>query len=471
MEHRVMKMYRKLLLTLCSVLALSAAANAQTQMLLPYNNPIFQSTWEQPAVRPWFRFSIGLPVISSIEVGVINNSFALADVTEEKDGNLVLVQNKLLDEIDKHKSGLIYQELGVDLLHFRMQWRDWFFWFGARNVTQQSLTLTKDFLNLVGRGNAHFVGETIDLTKTRLDQVNYHEFSFGFSRLMEKWTFGFRASLLTGQINSHFISKKAEIHVSDGDDLYAHKFELDGSLYTSSFPKDDEGNISLDGFDAKEFKYVNFNNPGFALAGGVTFKPERNTTLEFSFSDVGMIFWNDSLSTYTPKDAQNYEFRGFSGMKRMLYERHLDWDLLNHDELENHLGLDSVKKVDGESYYTWLSPKFHLIVKYKLARATEAGISFSSIIHQGRFYPSATMTITQGVSDIFFAQAAISYNQRSFLNVGGSLVFNPGPLQFYVVCDNVLGIVNPKLLKATNIRLGMNIILGPRYSNMELTHK
>ncbi len=467
-----MKIYRKLLLTLCSVVALFGTASAQTQMLLPYNSPIFQSTWEQPAVRPWFRFSIGLPVISSVEVGAINNNFALGDVAEVKDNRFVVVQKKLFDEIDKHENGLIHAEASVDLFHFRMQWRDWFFWLGARNNTQLSLLLTKDFLKLVGGGNEQFVGGTINMTNTRLDQVNYHELSFGFSRLMERWSFGLRASLLTGQLNSHLVLNKAEVAISSKDQLYKHTFNLDGSLYTSSFPKGSDGNIlAPNKIKWRELNYFNLNNPGFAFAGGLTFKPERNTTLELAVSDVGMIFWRDDLATFTPRDGKDYVFQGFEGFDRLFRRRKLDWDLLDTEGVEKRLGLDSVKKVKGEAYRTWLSPKGHFIVKYKVARATELGGSFSAIYHQGQFYPSGTFTVMQGISDIFFAQAAISYNQRSFLNVGGSLVFNPGPLQFYVVCDNILGIVNPKMLKATNVRLGMNIILGPRYSNMELTRK
>ena len=72
---------------------------AQSQMLLPYNDILFQSTWENPAVRPMHRFSVGLPILSSIEVGVINNGFKLSDVSE-KDGEWLNVDlAKVIDAL------------------------------------------------------------------------------------------------------------------------------------------------------------------------------------------------------------------------------------------------------------------------------------------------------------------------------------------------------------------------------------
>lgn len=454
-----------------ALLGISTLASAQQQMLLPYNNPIFQSTWENPAVRPWFRYSIGLPFLSSIEVGAINNGFMLGDVVTDVDGKWVLKPSLVLEELKKHPTSMEYMEFGVDLLHFRMQWRDYFFWLGIRNVTQQSYTMPKELAILALEGNKPLVGETINLNDMHLDLMNYHEFTLGFSKIMENWTFGVRASFLTGQANLQYAANDASLYISDNtDDLYSHTFNMDARLNTSGMPKDEDGYPSPQSLDPAKFKYVNFSNPGFALAGGVAYKPEKNTELTFSFSDVGMIAWGSDLATYQTNETK-YKYDGVHGLNRILYERDLNWNLLETSSVRNAFTLNEEKQKRGEAYRTWLSPKFHLMATYNLARATKAGLSFSSTIHQGHFYPSGTMSITQGISDLFFAQAAVSYNQRSFFNVGASLVFNPGPLQFYVVTDNLLGLIKPSIMTATNVRLGMNIVFGPRYKNTLLTHR
>ena len=76
----------------------------------------------------------------------------------------------------------------------------------------------------------------------------------------------------------------------------------------------------------------------------------------------------------------------------------------------------------------------------------------------------------QGVSDIFQIQASWSYNQYSALNFGAGLVVCPGPVQLYVVTDNFLAFINPKLAKATNVRLGVNLVFERLNRNHMLTY-
>ena len=145
---------------------------AQSQMLLPYNDFVFQSRWENPAVRPMHRFSVGLPILSSIEAGMINNGFKLSDVSE-KDGEWLNVD--LAQGSDALRGGRAYQqyaEAQIDLLHFRMKWRDYFFWLGARNVTTQTFGYGRDLFDLVYRGNGAFVGKELTLNKATLDVKN-----------------------------------------------------------------------------------------------------------------------------------------------------------------------------------------------------------------------------------------------------------------------------------------------------------
>ena len=103
--------------------------------------------------------------------------------------------------------------------------------------------------------------------------------------------------------------------------------------------------------------------------------------------------------------------------------------------------------------------------------AGTAGLSAAMTIHEGQVYPSFTASIQQGYSALVSGQLAVSYNQLSFLNVGGALVFSPGAYQFYLISDNLYGMLNPIDLKATNLRIGMNIVIGPLYPNSQLTQK
>lgn len=470
-----MRVLRSLLFLAAFLSVVSMRSLGQSQLLLPYNSSVFQATWENPAARPLFRISVGIPVLSSLEVGAISNGFTLKDVTELRgDGKLYLLPNELLNQLGQRKSHLQYVEASADLLHFRFAWREWFFWFAARHITNQSLLYSKDLFELVIKGNDAFVGRAVDLSTTRISVMMYNEMTLGLSQVRERLAWGARLSFLSGMSNAHFEPDRFEVAISgEPESLYTHTLNVNACAHTSNLPLDENNKPDLAHFAEPEYwtnmKYINPANPGFALAAGVTYRPERNTNISFSFSDVGLIYWGDQLTEYSLM-RDSVEFRGLTGFSKLLRDGVLSWDLLTTDFF-SEFQLNPEFKLDAPSYTTWLSPRMHLSATYDLASQTTAGLSFSAILHQKRFYPSATMSIQQAYSNLVSAQVAVSYNQWSILNFGGALVFTPGPVQLYVICDNIFGLVKPKSMNATSLRFGLNLVFDPIYPNAQLTHR
>ncbi len=435
---------------------------AQSQMLLPYNDILFQSTWENPAVRPMHRFSVGLPILSSVEAGVINNGFKLSDVSE-KDGEWLNVDlAKVIDALRDGRAYQQYAETQIDLLHFRMKWRDYFFWLGARNVTTQTFGYGRDLFDLVYRGNGAFVGKELTLNKATMDVKNYHEITFGLSKEIGKqWMVGFRASFLSGLASG--LASFDELNIAINGDparMYAHSIKGSGAVTTSSLHRFSKDELKKPG------TWFNVKNLGFALAGGVSYRPIPGLTLSLAFSDIGLIDWNDGVREYQLENKKievDALIRGKQMFKKFGFQN-------VGRELRRQVGDFNTEMTDGARYTQWLAPKFHLLGTYEFARQSVVGASFSGIYQAKTFYPSATVSIMQGVSDIFQIQASWSYNQYSALNFGAGLVVCPGPVQLYVVTDNFLAFINPKLAKATNVRLGVNLVFERLNRNHMLTY-
>jgi len=458
----------------CAFLGLLAAAGvkAQTQMLLPYNDLAFQSSWANAAVRPMHRFSIGVPVLSSIEVGLINNAFSLRSVSELRGSTRFLLPDKLSSEMQNYKTSQEYFEMGIDILHFRMAWRRWFFWFGWRNQTTQSLVYPTELVRLGVEGNKWLVGNRLDMNDLRFDLTNYNELTLGASHPYEDWIFGGRISFLGGSVNGNLVADNLGLTITEENEKrFAHIIDQKGVLRTSGLPIEN-GEPKLPDYK-KVGTYINFTNPGFALSGAATYiLPQDNRfRFTFAFTDLGMIHWGQDLGQAKLKEDQSWVM-GLSGFNTILFRKKMDWGFLSSDNFKKqfHMDLDE-QNTKGESYNTWLSPKFYLMGTYRLARQTHAGLSAAMTVHQGQVYPSFTASIQQGYSALFSGQLAVSYNQRSFLNFGGALVFSPGAYQFYLITDNLYGLLNPIDLKATNLRIGMNIVIGPLYPNSQLTQK
>ena len=461
---------KRILVLLTVALCALTAAHAQTQMLLPYNDLAFQSSWANATVRPMHRYSIGIPVLSSIEFGVVNNGFSIRSVSESKGKTRTVIPSKLSSELQSHKTALAYTESSFDLLHFRMAWQRWFFWLGIRNQTYESLHYPTVLARIPVEGNKWLVGKRLDLEDTRFNLTNYYEFTLGASHpVAEDWVLGGRVSLLFGTFNGLSETNKLGVRLLDEQTRrFVHVLETDVHVRMSGIPtKDGKPQIS-----ELASSFFHGDNPGFALSGAVSYTPPKlkKLKLTFAFTDLGMIHWGNDPQRVRTKNKTS-DLLGVPGYYQILFKKRFAWDYLVGKSFSEQLPKEFDKDTKSDSYNTFLAPKFYLMGTYQLARQTTAGLSVAGIAHQGHFYPSVTASIQQGYSAIFSGQFAVSYNQRSFLNFGLGLVFTPGAYQIYLITDNFYGALNPIDLKATNVRVGMNIVLGPLYPNNRLTQK
>ena len=472
MKYRMRKLLGGAAVLLAGMCLAPMGASAQTEMLLPYTQPIFQSTWANPAVRPEHRFSFSIAPLSSLELGVINDAFTIGGISAKQGSKLLADPEKLVAAVREHKLNHGYAEFQADIFHFRMLWRNWNFWIGARNVSTLSLTYPQHLVELTMYGNAHFLGKTMQFSDLAVSSTNYTELTLGASKIMEKWVVGGRLSLLGGTFDAHTELKKFEVTVRDDRNrLYHHHVVADGQVLMSGIPRNADGGPAFGDFGKAlgKYNYFNLRNPGLALSVAVAWKPEKNTNVTFAFSDLGFIRWGDGLSTMDLKEV-DYDWTRMGDLGQMLMRRRLKWDNVRK-KIEEILQIDSAKLRSGSAYTTWLSPKFHLMGTYRVARQSVVGVSLSGIVHKGEFYPSATVSFQQSYSNLIHAQVAWSYNQRSWTNVGFGVVFTPGPVQMYLISDNMLGLILPKHMRATNIRMGVNFVLGPLYDNHKLTNR
>lgn len=461
------------------------SAYGQSQMVLPYVDQILQSTWENPAVRPMHRFSIGLPVLSSVEVGFINNGFALRDVMVPRmrdgkpvDGAYDIDLGKIIETMGSRTAALQYAEASVDLLHFRMQWRDWYFWLAGRLNTTQMFGYPRGLFEVLYKGNVAYADAAVhDVDHFGVGLSAYYEFTFGFSQVKEKYAYGARISLLTGQTSvqtmiDKFTYQQEGLRKDEKIAMYTMRLVADGALNTACLPQDENGQLSTKDLGSLEYikkaSMPNFKNPGVALALGGSYKVWKELELSLAFSDLGLIDWTDQLKTYSYNKLDVDLTPIYTGVPELLRGKGFSRSQVKLLDLKKFTPDSTAKQT---RYATWLSPKMHFMVTYDLLPQTQVGASFSGLFNPylKAFYPSATVTFQQGYADWIVAQVSYSYNQYSPFNVGAALVLKPGPFQFYVVTDNFLGLLEPKLFRATNVRVGMNIAFGTHYPASRLT--
>jgi len=406
---------------------------------IPQNNLV------NPASMPDDKIVIGLPVLSSVN-GVYNNrAFALNDGLLTEEGILVIDPELLISKLDK-----------INFLNLQAQ--DQWFLFGYKlkdNYFQISISekaavdfaFPKKLFDFILQGNANFLGERVSIEKLGFNAINYREISLGYvHQLNNKWQIGGHFNLLFGLANIR--SKNSSIGIYTDPENY--NITVDGNIEVNT-----SGLNSIQGNTTDYLKQG--GNFGVGIDLGAIFRPNEKWEISTSLIDLGMIWWKNDLNTYT----NNYKTFTLTGIdiKDFVYDNNLDGDSLLTDigdSLKDVFSLEEIEK----KYSTSLSPKWYGGAKYY-------------INHKNRVYASTNLQFySSGIRFGFSAGYELDLNKflgltanysiynNSFSNFGFGLRGRLGPVQLYVMSDNLLASFNLYDYKSVHIRFGINLLFG-----------
>ena len=116
----------------------------------------------------------------------------------------------------------------------------------------------------------------------------------------------------------------------------------------------------------------------------------------------------------------------------------------------------------SEPYTTGLGTKINIGGTYKLNNSLSFGILSRSGIYRKSFRQAITLSANAFVLNSISASLSYSIMNGSFANIGFGLGLRGGPFQFYLVSDNVSGMLLPHKTQSLNLRLGLNFMIGCR---------
>ena len=441
---------------------------AQSELTLPFLGNIFQNTYLNPAVQTDRDISIGLPGLSSLQFQVINNGFVPSKSMRISGNTLHISADDLLKQL--RNQNLLYANASIDLLHVKVRYQDWDFWYGLRQNQQVSMFYPKSLISLAVVGNEQYKNATMDLTPMGFNGSMYREHTVGASTERGKWVFGARISLLQGLTNAYLKPKNISVNVTD--DMYSMSANGDATIKTAGLPSDSLFSFSshqfgsfnesnTDNFSENFFKtyysansFTRFKNPGFALSVGASFQYDSQLSFSLAINDLGFISWNDNNKFYSVKGES--EFKGVDELGNMLNGEDFDSESLlddfadNFEVDEDHQGL----------YSTWLHTKFYFSSTYQVAQHTQLNASLYGVVNR-KLYPALTLGVNQELGRMLNLVLSTSMNQRKLSNIGFGLLFKPGPIQFYLAADNIYSpLFNPLSFTNMNVKVGINVVLG-----------
>ncbi|MFO7656743.1 MAG: DUF5723 family protein, partial [Bacteroidales bacterium] len=439
------------------LLSLCFPVMGQQSHTLYFLHNVPQSNLLNPAVQNECKLFIGLPLISSLHINLANSGFTYNQLLEHKaPGEYSLDASTLYDKLGK--KNYLSAELDACLFSFGIKIKTkYYFTFNIRERNDMNLYYTKDLFSLVYKGNTQYEGKLLSLKGNGMQFNHFREFSLGASKVVDDIsTYGIRVKLLYGKLNFKTARDNVSLFTEENtfDLFFENDIRFDASLPASLI--NEKGNIIRADPD---YYYTSVNdlifnrkNYGFAFDAGFIHKYDEKITIHGSILDLGFIVYRSNLTNYSIEGSY-------------LYTGPLGDDNISESYIQNLI--DDVNEatevnISRNPYFYFMSPRMYFGVSNQFMKKLSVNALVSSRIMKQKLQSGLTLSANWRPHTQFATAVSWSYFHRSINNFGAGMVLGRNPVQFYIVSDNVVGLIWPQSTKNINLRFGLNIITGCR---------
>jgi len=439
----------KNIIVLISVLSLGLNINAQKNFSMYHLGSTPQSNYLNPGFKQENRVYVNLP-IGMQNISLMNSGFKLNDVLETRTQDDSLVLN-FSNAIAKMKDlNYLNLEISNELFAFGFKVKQNFFSVNVTNRFQTRLTYPHDLFELAFDGNGKdLLGQRASLDGLGLNFSSYIEYGIGYNRQVnEKLSVGGRIKFLSGVANLN--TAKSQLGLTTDATTFALTLDGSSEINTSNIAPFTDSTMSYDPMPS----LFNFGNSGFGLDLGAAYQYNEKWNFNASIIDLGMINWKTNVKNYISNDV-NYTFEGVDLNQAL--------DSLDIGSTLSDTMQTIFKQTETTTAYkTALKTKFYLGSKYTFNDYFSASaLMYNELI--GQKY-NVGFSVAGNINVKRWLGFTLNYSTygRSFNNVGVGLNLKGGPIQTYIMTDNLTALISPQSAKHVHISFGLNVLVGPK---------
>lgn len=430
--------------------------HAQVETTAYLMNSLPQYVNANPAFTPKYKFSLGLPVISSFSVGYSNNGFTYNDLIKRENGKLIADLSNWAKQLpDKTYITSTFQ---TDLFRLGVRVNSKFYL--TLNSTAKGYARTlipKQLAALLVNGTSPYVGQSLSMSP-ELQINSYFENAAGLSMVVnDQLTVGGRLKILNGIISASTETSQFGLTLAENYQITA----------TGNFKAKSSGlyNFTDSDFSFAEERSNYFRNTGWGIDLGATYKVMDKLTVAASLVDMGRIRWRNNLYEYSLNNA-SYTFTGVD--IDQLLDGNSDYMDAQFDSLKEEFDF---QETVGNSFKTRLPGKMYMSGQLDVSRGFAVGALLYFEKYKKRTSSGLSFMMNKNFGRALSTSLSYTISNRSFNNLGAGISFNFAPIQIYLVGDNLLRMplslaANQNLNSFLNntqvftLRGGINIVWG-----------
>ncbi len=461
-------------------------SHAQNKALLYDFYEVPQSLMLNPGVRTPYKWHAGIPLLSGIAVQAGSSGVTVNDLfaNDGVDFN-TKVREKVLDGLSKNDDFGGSGQIEVFYGGFRNTKRpNDYYSFGMYGEGFIAQFWPRDLAILAFEGNANNLERRFDLNHIATQGEAVNVFHFGVNRkLNNKWTVGLRAKLYSSVFEFKSVRNDGYFVTTQGENnILRNTLVADVTMRTSGIESlfdilnDDDVAQSVELPKWLLGRSLFGGNLGAGVDIGFTHNIGRSSYVTASLLDVGFIYHNNDVKNYTLNGAATNE-----GVEIVLPEdaSNLNADIWQDliDDFERQIPFET----DERAYLSLRPIKLYSSFRYNFgerslkSKVCDCGIKPNTKTDSfdylnavgGQFFminqprgPQAAITAfyQRRLGNVLALKTTYTADKYTFSNIGLGLNVQAGPVNFYVLADNLLGYPNLPDSNYASLQFGFNII-------------
>jgi len=460
---------------LCFVLFTGKGQNKQ---LLYDFTEVPQSLLLNPGVKTPIKWYAGVPVLSGVSIHAGSSGISVNDIFAD-DG--IDINTKIRDRavFGLNSRDFFTQNTQIELVSggFRNPRKPQdFYSFGMYIEGDFILYWPQDLAILTFEGNANQLGRSFDLGDLNTRGELLSVFHIGINkRIRKNLIVGVRGKLYSGILNYQSSRNSGSFVTNPGqNNILASTLVSDITLRTSGLQE-----IRSTGNDAQQTlikRALLGGNLGLGVDLGFTYELNKQTTISGSVLDLGFI--------YNTQDVQTFTLRGDATVEGI--EIILPGDLVNTngdffqelvDEIEELVPFEE----NDNSYISFRPTKLYGAIRYNFGEPSQnqedcncdyrvkdndvydgylnaVGAQIFAVNRPRGPQLALTGFYQRRLGKFLNVRTTYTADSFSFTNIGLGLSFQAGPINFYIMGDNLLSYQNIADSRYASLQLGLNII-------------
>ncbi|MFS4456438.1 DUF5723 family protein [Maribacter sp. 2304DJ31-5] len=455
--------------------------HAQNKQILYDFMEVPQSLMVNPGMETDFKWFSGIPIISGISGyggsnGIAVNELFAADGLDINDK----VRNRMLQGLKTRDEFSWNTQITWLSGGFRSKDPNVFYSFGSYLEIDNIAYWPRDYAFLVFEGNADQLDRRFDLSDLKAGGSMVNVIHFGVNKKMKRGlTLGARGKIYAGILDYNTTRNKGYLVNTEGrNNPLSTTLDADLKLRSSGFGEirnaENEGNVANSVLKRALFG----GDLGLGLDLGFSYHLNERTVLTGSLLDLGFIYHSGDVYTYSLNGKATTEgieinvLEDFADLNRDFWQ-----DLV--DDIEELIPFATTNK----GYVTFRPTKLYGSIRHDFGKPIgnlDESCDCSPTVSSGndralRYRNSAggqlyvinrprgpQMAITafyvRRLGNSLALKATYTADKFSYTNVGLGLNLQAGPVNFYLMADNLLSYQNIAASNYASFQLGLNII-------------